>query len=184
MIVDNDPGDLDCRDLVEETGFRYVREDRRDSTTRALPGWRRRAATWSPSRTTTAFPRRTWLAALPELFADRSVGAVTGPGFAYELVTPPQVRFEEVDGFNRGLRARAYDLLMLDPVFARPARRRRQHGVPRDVLLALADPFPAELDAGTPTRSGGDLSALARALAAGYRVVYDPRRPRLPPAPP
>src|SRR5581483_6260698 len=34
--------------------------------------------------------------------------------------------------------------------------------------------FPPDLDAGTPTRSGGDLYALYRMLSAGHRVVYDP----------
>src|ERR671938_1118349 len=29
IIVDNDPDDLDCQDLVEAVGARYVREDRR-----------------------------------------------------------------------------------------------------------------------------------------------------------
>ena len=36
------------------------------------------------------------------------------------------------------------------------------------------DPFPPELDAGTVTESGGDTYAIARMLAAGQRVVYDP----------
>ena len=29
IVVDNDPGDEDCRAIVEAAGFRYVREDRR-----------------------------------------------------------------------------------------------------------------------------------------------------------
>ena len=34
--------------------------------------------------------------------------------------------------------------------------------------------FPPELDAGTPTESGGDVYALYKVLRAGQRIVYDP----------
>ena len=44
----------------------------------------------------------------------------------------------------------------------------------RDVLEAIGG-FDECLGAGMPTRSGGDLDALSRASAAGYRGAYDPR---------
>jgi hypothetical protein len=44
----------------------------------------------------------------------------------------------------------------------------------RSAALEAGELFPPELDAGTPTESGGDLYALYRLLAAGWRVVYDP----------
>ena len=37
----------------------------------------------------------------------------------------------------------------------------------RSFLLSRGDVFPAELDAGTPTQSGGDMIALYHVLAAG-----------------
>ena len=117
VIVDNAPGAADCRDLVHDAGFRYVREDRKglDHARRAgLAAARGELVAFTDDD---CLPARTWLAALPELFFDRGVGAVTGPGFASELATPAQVRFEEVDGFSRGLRTRAYDMFLLDPVF-------------------------------------------------------------------
>ena len=45
--------------------------------------------------------------------------------------------------------------------------------VRRDVLQ-LVGPFDERLDAGTPTRSGGDHEMFARLLARGYRLVYEP----------
>ena len=36
------------------------------------------------------------------------------------------------------------------------------------------EPFPPELDAGTPTESGGDYYVFARTIAGGHRVVYEP----------
>ena len=44
----------------------------------------------------------------------------------------------------------------------------------RSLLLKLGDVFPVELDAGTPSQSGGDMVALYRVLAAGARIRYDP----------
>jgi GT2 family glycosyltransferase len=44
----------------------------------------------------------------------------------------------------------------------------------RRSLPETVGPFDEALDAGTPTRSGGDHEMFARILAAGYRVVYDP----------
>jgi len=44
----------------------------------------------------------------------------------------------------------------------------------RDVLEAI-DGFDECLGAGTSTRSGGDLDAVSRASAAGFRGAYDPR---------
>jgi GT2 family glycosyltransferase len=35
--------------------------------------------------------------------------------------------------------------------------------------------FDEALDAGTPTRSGGDSEMFSRLIASGYRIVYEPR---------
>jgi hypothetical protein len=45
--------------------------------------------------------------------------------------------------------------------------------VRRDIVERVGV-FDERLDAGTPTRSGGDHEMFARILAAGYRIVYDP----------
>ena len=41
-------------------------------------------------------------------------------------------------------------------------------------VLETAGPFDERLDAGTPTRSGGDHEMFSRLLATGHRIVYDP----------
>ena len=175
VIVDNAPGDRDCRAQVEAAGARYVREDRKGLDHARRAGIRAARGELIAFTDDDCVPARSWLAALPELFADEAVAAVTGPGFAYELVTTPQLRFEEESGFSRGMRQRSADLRNLDPPHAGQLGAGASMVFRRDVLLALPDPFPIELDAGTPTGSGGDLVALARTIAAGHRVVYDPR---------
>ena len=45
----------------------------------------------------------------------------------------------------------------------------------RRTVLDEAGPFDEALDAGTATRSGGDHEMFGRILAAGYRIVYEPR---------
>jgi GT2 family glycosyltransferase len=116
----------------------------------------------------------TWLADLGELFAGPAVAAVTGPAFAWELESPAQLRFELEGGFSRGLRRRHFDWTVLSPLDAGAVGAGANMIFRRSVLTALDDPFPGELDAGTPTQSGGDMYALYRLLAAGHRVVYDP----------
>src|SRR5262249_35088354 len=44
----------------------------------------------------------------------------------------------------------------------------------RAIAEQVGELFPPELDAGTATQSGGDLYALYKLIAGGYRVVYDP----------
>ena len=44
----------------------------------------------------------------------------------------------------------------------------------RRSVLELIGPFDEVLDAGTPTRSGGDHDMFTRILLAGYRIEYEP----------
>jgi GT2 family glycosyltransferase len=175
IIVDNAPGERDSRDLVEAAGFRYVRENAKGLDHARRAGLLAAKGEFVAFTDDDCIPSRAWLAALPDLFSDLGVGAVTGPGFAYEIASAPQVRFEEADGFSRGLRSRSFDFRNTDPVSAGRAGAGANMIFRRELLLSLGDPFPVELDAGTPTRSGGDLTALARAMSSGHRVVYDPR---------
>jgi hypothetical protein len=41
-------------------------------------------------------------------------------------------------------------------------------------LIARVGPFDERLDAGTPSRSGGDHEMFARILCGGYRIAYEP----------
>jgi glycosyltransferase involved in cell wall biosynthesis len=175
IIVDNDPADLDCRDVVEATGARYVREDRRGLDNARTTGLEAARGDLVAFTDDDCVPSSRWLAGLDELFADSSVGAVTGPAFAYELTSPAQVRFEREGGFTRGaLCRRRLDWTIMSPTWAAAAGAGANMVFRRDALIDLGVAFPPELDAGTPTESGGDMYALYRVLAAGWRVVYDP----------
>jgi len=174
VVVDNDPGALDCRDATTAAGARYVREER--------PGLdRARAAGLTATRCElVAFtdddcrPPPHWLAGLPDLFALPGVAAVTGPAFPAALDTDAQLRFERGATFGRGLRRQMLDWAALSPMHAGRAGAGANMVFRRSELVALGDPFPSELDAGTPTESGGDWYAFSRLLGAGRRIVYDP----------
>jgi len=175
IIVDNDPGDRDCRADVEAAGARYVREDRRGLDNARNTGLRAARGDLVAFTDDDCIPSPRWLANLSEIFAERSVGAVTGPAFAYELTWPAQLRFEREGGFGRGaLRRHRWDWTTLSPPDAAKAGAGANMVFRREALERLEVAFPPELDAGTPTESGGDLYALYKTLAGGWRVVYDP----------
>ena len=176
VLVDNaPPAGADCRDLARNAGALYVRED--------APGLNRarRAGIAAATGELLAFtdddclPPRRWLSVLPELFANSNVGAVAGPAFPAALDTRAERRFERAASFSRGLARADLDFMVLSPPLATRAGAGANMVVRRTLLDRLGDVFPAELDAGTRTQSGGDAYALFRFLAAGSRVVYDPR---------
>ena len=174
LVVDNDPGEADCRAAVEAAGARYVREDRRGLNNA------RNAAVAAASGELIAFtdddcvPATTWLRDLPRLFDDPAVAAVTGPAFPYVLDTPAQVAFEAQSSFVRGLHRRVADWTSMAPAHAGSLGAGANMVYRRGVLQTLGRPFAPELDAGTATQSGGDTHTLYRILDAGHRVVYDP----------
>ncbi|WP_217921331.1 glycosyltransferase [Miltoncostaea oceani] len=172
VVVDN-AGRVPVRPLVERFGFRCVEEPRA-----GLNNARRRAM----AECTTDFliytdddclPHERWLDGLRRHFSDPMVAAVSGLGCPYTLDSEAQVAFETAVGFSKGYRTRRVDWRSLAPVSAGNV------GAGNNMAFRLAaleglDPFPRELDAGTPTASGGDLYALAVVLASGHRVVYEP----------
>lgn len=174
IVVDNDPGDRDCRSDVEAAGARYVREDRRGLDHARNTGLASASCELVAFTDDDCVPPPAWLASLPELFDDPAVGAVTGPAFAYRLETPSQVWFEDSGGFRRGMRRQVWDWTSLPPHAAGRAGAGANMIFRRLILLELGEVFPAELDAGTPTQSGGDMYALYKVLRSGHRVVYDP----------
>jgi glycosyltransferase involved in cell wall biosynthesis len=174
IVVDNDPGDEDCRDLVLRHGARYVREDRRGLNHGRAAGLRTAIGTVVAYTDDDCVPPPRWLARVDGLFADPSVDAVTGPAFAYELATPSQLRFELEGGFNRGFTERRFDWTTTSPGSSGAVGAGANMMFRRDRLLALGEVFPPELDAGTASQTGGDQYALYRVLDGGSRVVYDP----------
>jgi glycosyltransferase involved in cell wall biosynthesis len=121
-------------------------------------------------------PAPDWLAHVAENFADPLVAVSTGPGFPWALDTAAQERIERQGGFMRGLDRREYDWRTLSPIHAGAAGAGANMMIRRSTLAGLPSPWPPELGPGTPTESGDDTYVLSRFLAAGYRIVYDPRQ--------
>jgi glycosyltransferase involved in cell wall biosynthesis len=175
VVVDNDPGEEDCRAIVEAAGLRYVREDRRGLDNARNAGIRSSTGDIVVFTDDDCVPPSPWLRSLPERFADPSVGGVTGPAFPYVLDTPSRVRMERQAGMTRGFTRMTFDLHTISAVHAGAVGVGANMAFRRSALAELGpEPFPPELDAGQPTESGGDTYVIARMIGAGHRLVYDP----------
>lgn len=114
-----------------------------------------------------------WLRAIAANFGDPRTLCVTGLILPAELETPAQEWFEKTNSFGRGYVRVVHDGVVHDPFFVSRVGAGASMALRRTVLDLLG-PFDEALDAGTPTRSGGDHDYFTRILAAGYRIVYDP----------
>jgi glycosyltransferase involved in cell wall biosynthesis len=175
IVVDNDPGDADCRAAVEQASFCYVREDRRGLDNARNAGVRAARGDVVAFTDDDCVPSVRWLAPVGRAFAHPGVAAVTGPAFPHVLDTPARVRMERQASLARGLWRFAFDWRTMSPLHAAAIGVGANMAFKRERLLALGpEPFAPELDAGTETESGGDTYLLSRLLAAGERVVYEP----------
>jgi GT2 family glycosyltransferase len=175
IVVDNNPSTSRTRDVVAGFGnVRYVREDRP-----GLDAARNRAlleATGSIVAFTDddAVPEPAWLGHLLSPFADPQVLCTTGLTLPLELETAAQEWFERYSPFGRGFNRRVLDGIEDDPLEVAIAGAGANMALRRNVVDRVG-PFDEALDAGTPTRSGGDHEMFGRILAAGYRIVYEPQ---------
>lgn len=116
-----------------------------------------------------------WLPPLLAPFADPDVACVTGLVMPFELETESQEAFERWSGFaRRGFRRRTFTLRTVSAFAA------GQVGAGACMALRRGDAarlglFEADMDAGSPTRSGGDTFAFYRLLRVGLRLVYEPQ---------
>ena len=182
LVVDNAPTNDAAERVVGERAprARYVREPR--------PGlnWARNRAIAETRGEIIAYTDDDvvvdpgWVGALAAVFAAHAdVAAVTGMVAPYVLDTEAQVLFEMNGGFTRGLERR---FCRADPARGRVAAQFGNTGqlgtganmaFRRRVFDAIGGFDPA-LDAGTPTRGGGDLDMFFRVLKHGYALVYEP----------
>jgi glycosyltransferase involved in cell wall biosynthesis len=172
LVVDNASREP-CRTLVEQHGFAYVQEPMA-----GLDNARNRGLAESETELIVytdddCLPASTWLSGLERAFSDPMVGAVTGIGTPYRLDSEAQLAFEAMSGFVHGYRRRRLESTRLQPVRVAQIGAGCNMAYRASVLREVGG-FAPELDVGTPTRSGGDLYTLARVLASGRRVVYDP----------
>ncbi len=175
IVVDNDPGADDCREFVEAAGFRYVREDRRGLDNARNTGVRHATGDVVAFTDDDCVPWPAWLRSVPATFADPLVAAMSGPAFPWKLDTPSRVRMERQAPLSRGLNRLTYTWHSISINHAGGVGFGANMAFRRSVLAELGpEPFPPELDAGTPTESGGDYYVFARVIAGGHRVVYEP----------
>ncbi len=114
-----------------------------------------------------------WAVRLIECFDDPSVMAATGLVLPARLDTPSRALSESLASHGRGPRKRVLDGTKVSPVRAGSAGAGASMAFRTDFLRAVGG-FPPELDAGTPSQSGGDTFALFQVLQAGYRIAYEP----------
>jgi GT2 family glycosyltransferase len=175
LVVDNNPSTSGTRDVV--AGFenvRYVREDRPGLDAARNRALREATASIVAFTDDDASPEPAWLGHLLEPFADPRVLCTTGLTLPLELETAAQEWFERYSPFGRGFDRRVLDGIHDDPLAVASAGAGANMAVRRSVVDRVG-PFDEALDAGTPARSGGDHEIFGRILAAGYRIVYEPR---------
>lgn len=177
LVIDNASRDDSTRRIVEQTPYRYVRED--------LPGLdRARNRGISEARNDLiAFtdddtePEPGWLAALTRAFADPRVAGVTGQVLPASLDTLAQRLFEQYgNGMSKGDRPRLFDGASLRPA---ELLRAQDVGVGANMafrwkVLEAVGGFDPALDVGTPARGAGDLDLFHRLLRSGAVLRYEP----------
>ena len=174
LVVDSCSASGATREVVARfPRARYVREDRA-----GLDIARNRALRESTSDVVAftdddAVAEPGWLRALARRFTSARTLCVTGLTIPAELESEAQCWFEATNGFGRGFERRRFDGIDDDPFDVARAGAGVNMALRRSVL-ELVGPFDEALDAGTPTRSGGDHDMFTRILLAGYCIEYEP----------
>jgi GT2 family glycosyltransferase len=174
LIVDNCPSTDATRRLVEGYGpVRYIREDRPGldvARNRALREAQHEVVAFIDDD---AVPDPGWLRALLRNFDNPLVLCVTGLTMPLELETKAQEWFERYSTFGRGFKRTVFEIANHNPLAVGSIGSGVNMAL-RHSVLERVGPFDEALDAGTPTRSGGDIEMFSRILAKGYRIIYDP----------
>jgi GT2 family glycosyltransferase len=174
IVVDSCSKRDDTRLVAERfRPVRYVREERPGldiARNRALAEALHEVVAFTDDD---AAPDAGWLRALLRGFADPRTMCVTGLTLPLELETEAQEWFERTNAFGRGFRRRTFDGVSMDAFRGAHAGAGVNMALRRSVL-ELVGSFDEALDAGTPTRSGGDHDMFTRILLAGYCITYEP----------
>jgi len=175
LVIDSASRDAAAvRRLVQRhTGVRYIREDRPGLDIARNRALREASGEIIIFCDDDAEVDQRWLRALSRNFGNPRTLCVTGLILPQELETPAQEVFERTNGFARGYTRRVHDGVTDDAFFVSRIGAGASMALRRNVL-DLIGPFDEALDAGTPTRSGGDHDYFTRILAAGYVCVYEP----------
>lgn len=175
LLVDNHPTTAATLEVTRRFGsrVRYIREDRPGlnvARNRALQEAQGEIVVFNDDD---AVPEADWLKLLLRNFDDTRVLCVTGLTMPLELETSAQECFERFSPFGRGFERRVFDGTSVDPLAVSRVGAGANMALRKDAV-AMVGPFDEALDAGTPTRSGGDHELFYRILKHGFRIVYDP----------
>ena len=174
LVVDSaSHGDATRQVVVAHPSVRYVREARPGldrARNRAMREARHAVVAFTDDD---AAVDAGWLTALRARFGDARTLCVTGLTLPLELETPAQVWFEKTNGFGRGFDRMAFRGALMNPFRMAVAGAGVNMALRREVADRIGA-FDEALDAGTPTRSGGDHDMFLRILQAGYQIVYEP----------
>jgi len=174
LVVDNAPAGDDTRRVVEAfPSVRYVCEPRRGlnaARNRALEEARGDIVAFTDDD---AVPEPEWLGPLLDNFQTPRVACTTGLTLPLQLDTDAQELFESHCTFVRGFRRLVFDSTIDNPLAVGPVGAGANMALRRKVVLELGG-FDERLDAGMPTRSGGDHEMFIRLLTAGHLIIYDP----------
>lgn len=174
IVVDNAPATDATERIAERYPVRYIREDRPGlNRARALGAEIAKGEVVIYTDDDTV-AEAGWVEALVSEFAGARVAGATGLTMPLELETEAQELFERYGGFSKGFSRRVFDVTTISPSGAGQVGSGASMAFRRSLILSLGL-FEAELDLGTPSRTGGDTYALYRLLAEGYRIVYTPR---------
>lgn len=174
IVVDNRPStDASARVVSSYPRVRYVRQEEGGldaARNRALQEARHPVVAFTDDD---AFVDPGWLRALTRNFADPLAQCVTGLTLPAELETEAQEVFERYAPFGRGYARRVFENIEMNPLAVGRVGAGANMALRRSLVEEVGG-FDEALDAGTPTRSGGDHEMFARILGAGFRIVYDP----------
>jgi len=174
LVVDSASRSDETRQVVTQfPQARYVREERPGldiARNRAMLEARHPIVAFTDDD---AEPDPDWLYHLTQGFDDRRILAVTGLTMPLELETPAQEWFERTNGFGRGFTREVYHGTSHNPFLVARIGAGVNMALRRE-SMAVVGPFDEALDAGTPTRSGGDHDMFTRILMAGYSIMYEP----------
>lgn len=176
VVVDNGSRRPEVRRIVEESAFRYVREERVGlnwARNRGIEEARHAIIAYIDDD---AFASPGWLDGIAEGFQDPAVAAVTGLVLPAELETRAQLLFEEYGGMSKGLLPRVFSPATMGKrgiAAAHHCGLGTNMAFRREALERLGR-FDTALDVGTPSFGAGDLDVFHRILASGDTLAYNP----------
>lgn len=174
LIVDNCPSDKRTEQLVKGySGIGYIYEPHPGLNVARNRGLRAAQSEIVAFIDDDAIPDAGWLDALRRNFVDPMVAVVTGITLPIELETPAQQWFEKTNSFGRGYVRRIFEASLTSVLGSGQAGAGVNMAIRREAVAEIGL-FDEALDGGTLTMSGGDQEFFYRAMARGYRIVYEP----------